>query len=512
MPISQRDVERFAALFDGYDLAYGSYLIRGKSENGKVIGKPQTHRGKATLEHYRLHLEGVGGGLGVIMLKSNDTVSFAAIDYDNKKMDHVKAELQIRGLDLPLVLCRSKSGGGHFYCFMKSETPAIDVRERLGEWTSLLGLAATTEQFPKQTTRFNEDDVGSWINLPYFAADATNRYAIVDGKQMTLREFLDYAESKLVTLSDMEHSALEDSALFDEGPPCLQTIEAQGGFQEGTKKDGMFNVGVYLRKRFPDDWEKRLDAYNGVMAQLRSDEVQGLVKQLGRKDYSFKCKQPPINACCNRRVCRTRQFGVGESGGEESKGYSIGNLIRYEAGEGDSPLYAMEINGKRILVTHEEFYNRDSFNKAAFAQINLIPVYMTPTRWLKTLNELILTASVVPLPVDASPTGQLWEHITMFLTQQVMATEREKVTLGVPYREGDRVYFRSMDLFGYLNARRIPFKSQQHVWDVLRRKGGDKIFWNLSGKGVNVWYLPAPSMGEEPDQDAKLEDGPKEAF
>ncbi len=515
MDLSAESVRRFAALFSGYKKAYGTYQIRGSSPDGKSIGKAQTLRGEPTEAIYRAHLEGAGQGLGIIMLREDNSVFFGAIDYDNKTMDHVKAEAKIRALDLPLVLCRSKSGGGHFYCFTKEPVPAATMRARLEEWTALLGLADTTEQFPKQAERYNENDIGNWINLPYFNAGDTNRFAIINGKTVTLEEFLDYAESKRQDAEQMgvSHSPTEDETIFPEGPPCLQTLEENGGFVTGTKKEGMFNVAIYLRKRFPDDWQRRVDEYNGKMAGILSDEVQGIIKQVGKKQYSYKCKQPPINAHCNRRLCRTRMYGVGESDSVEARGYAIGALTRYESSMGDEPLFAMEVNGKRVLITTAQLYSRDEFNRACISQANVIPVHMTPTRWLKFLNDLLPTADVVPLPEDASPMGQLWEHIIIFLTGSVMATERANVALGVPYREGNLIYFRSPDLFQYLNSRRVPFKSPQQVWEMLRQKGGDKTFWNLSGQGMNVWSLPAPKKEEIIEAAANTQSSlPQEAF
>lgn len=501
MEITPEVVQKFAALFAGYSKAYGTFLIRGTAPDGKAIGKAQTLRGQATEAVYRAHLEGAGGGLGVIMLREDNTVYFGAIDYDNKTMDHKKADERIRELDLPLVLCRSKSGGGHFYCFVTEPVPASLMRARLEEWTALLGMADTTEAFPKQAERYNESDIGNWINLPYFDAEKTNRYAFRDSKEIGLIEFTDYAWSKRVTPEQMgiSSAAPEDiESMFYEGPPCLQQIESQGGFIQGTKKEGMFSAAVYLRKRYPDDWQERVDAVNQKMAGLLSTEVTGLIKQVGKKAYSYKCTQPPINACCNRRVCRTRLYGVGETDAVDSRGFSIGALTRYETSNGDEPLFAMEVSGKRVLVTTSQLYSRDEFNRACISQANVIPVHMTPVRWLKFLNDLLPTADIVPLPEDASPLGQLWEHIVMFLTQSVSAIELAQIQMGTPYRDpsDNMIYFRSVDMFTYLNGRRIPYKSPQAVWEMLRAKGGSKKFVNLGGRGMNVWYIPAPAEEE----------------
>jgi hypothetical protein len=101
----------------------------------------------------------------------------------------------------------------------------------------------------------------------------------------------------------------------------------------------------------------------------------------------------------------------------------------------------------------------------------------------------------------------------MFLTQSVSATELAKITLGVPYRDpsDNMIYFRSIDLFTYLNARRIPYKSPQQVWEMLRRKDAAKKFVNLAGRGANVWYVPAPAEEEVQEAQANLSEV-QEAF
>ena len=54
--------------------------------------------------------------------------------------------------------------------------------------SATLGFAGT-EIFPKQTKLIGADDVGSWLNLPYFGE---TRYAFLDtGDGATLQEFFD---------------------------------------------------------------------------------------------------------------------------------------------------------------------------------------------------------------------------------------------------------------------------------------------------------------------------------
>jgi hypothetical protein len=310
MPITDDQIKKFSTLFSGYDNAYGEYEI------DNILGKPgeklvappnkrKTISGPIPTSRWRDHLEGRGRGLGVLPLRSNDTCLFGAIDCDNRMVNHDELVRTVQKLELPLVVCRSKSGGAHLYVFFKEEVPATIVRERLAEWTAALGFSDSTELFPKQTARASKDDIGNWINIPYYDSEKTFRYCVHNSKNLSLDEFLETAEAfKIDTrcASKPYFKQQSNQDLFWEGPPCLIALHSKGGFAEGTRNDGMFAVGVYLRKRYGDEWSNHMDEYNEVMAKLPSSEIVGIVKSLRNKEkktegYTYPCKRGPYKHC-----------------------------------------------------------------------------------------------------------------------------------------------------------------------------------------------------------------------
>ena len=115
--------------------------------------------------------------------------------------------------------------------------------------------------FPKQIKlHLDRDDVGNFLNLPYYNSEDGLRYAIKDdGTSATLDEFIELYEqykqtpeqvTKLQTGGEAEQHQLTD------GPPCLQIL-AKNKISEGGRNNGLFNLGVYLRKAYPDSWESR---------------------------------------------------------------------------------------------------------------------------------------------------------------------------------------------------------------------------------------------------------------
>jgi hypothetical protein len=204
---------RFLALFSGFEHAYGTYEAKKAGDSGKVNGRALTVRGKLPLERMQGHLNGDGIGVGIVTLREDNTCCFGVIDVDIQGAVKLREDLpvlekRIKALKLPLVLCRSKSGGAHLYLFMSEPVSAVLMREKLNEWAAALGYKGC-ETFPKQYCRVDkEEDVGNWINLPYYKARATMRYALLDGRGIHFGEFLDLAESKRVSIEDLKNLLL----------------------------------------------------------------------------------------------------------------------------------------------------------------------------------------------------------------------------------------------------------------------------------------------------------------
>jgi hypothetical protein len=168
-------IERFKRLFRGYEHAHGQHeLSAAADDNGKVKGRAATKGYGATDKEYDIHLAGKGTSLGLISLMQDNRCWFGAIDIDIQGDRPLKEKIEelekrIRALELPLVVCRSKSGGAHLYMFGSEPLPAKELTTKLKELSAILGYGGC-EIFPKQTTRVNEGDRGNWINIAYYGA------------------------------------------------------------------------------------------------------------------------------------------------------------------------------------------------------------------------------------------------------------------------------------------------------------------------------------------------------
>lgn len=478
-------------LFRGYDRAHGRYDIRRVSERGKQEGRANTIREPATEAIWNAHLAGTGPGVGIIPLLGDNTVVWAAIDIDLYNLDHAKLEKDIKRLGLPLVVARTKSGGAHCYVFFSEPAPATRVVQALESYAALLGYGGC-EIFPKQTSRYDEDkDIGNWLNMPYFNVEKTTRYGIKDGKPLSLEEFLAYAEASKITVDDLIDVEIKET-LFEDGPPCLQVLQNKGGFPDGTRNDGMYNVAVYLRKRYPDNWQDKVFDYNKELCDppLTLTEINILVKSVERKAYGFRCKQPPINAYCNRRQCLQRRFGVGESV-DNANLPEIGQLTKYE---GDPVLWYLEIDGHRIQMTTEDLINQRNFKKKVADSINRIIKTFPQHKWDQYIDEKMQHCDVIDVPEDATAFGQFKILVDTYVTGLAQATSVEELAHRfTPYNTGTgEVWIRSTGLFQYMATHGFTYKSENHVWQMMRELGAKKEYVRAGGKTFNVWVLPAP--------------------
>ena len=173
-------VEKFKSIFEGLDIAYGQHQPQGSRADGKQQGKSYMVRKEVTHELWEKHLEGEGPSLGIIPIRADNTTKWGCLDIDTYPLDHRSLITRIRKLGLPLVYCKSKSGGAHLFLFMKNPIASKLVRTKLIDMAASLGQS-DSEVFPKQSgIQPEKGDLGNFLNLTYFHSDKSVRYAIKD--------------------------------------------------------------------------------------------------------------------------------------------------------------------------------------------------------------------------------------------------------------------------------------------------------------------------------------------
>lgn len=329
----------------------------------------------------------------------------------------------------------------------------------------------------------------------------STRYAIHLGESMSMEEFIEYAKNKSLTQKQVEDIEVSNNE-FGDAPPCLETLVASG-FPPGSMNNGLFNMGVYARMKFGDDWQKYVFAYNErFMGPGASHEVQQLIKSLDKKKYTYKCHEAPICGVCDKSSCSGREFGPM---GEHSPYKSPENkrkfrpcvldevdqpIIRFDPPEesDDEPFYVFNIKGKRMTATLEMISHQGKFLHGYLKKFHKVMAAIEVDRWNTKMNELLDGADVKAMAIDGGPEGQFMIYLESFCTK-IEARSKDELLQGKPWNDNGKTYFRLMDLMKYLDINRFKTFSQTQLCDILRRRGADHHKFMIKGKCVACWSI-----------------------
>jgi hypothetical protein len=481
------NLERFIERFSGLQRAYGTTSIVGLRDDGKKKVDSRVMHGEPTTDLWERHLAGEEPSLGIIPIIDGNTARWGCIDIDDFSLDLHELNTKLQEKKLPLILCRSKSGGAHLFLFTTEQAPASLFRIKLTEMAATLGYASH-EVFPKQTQILTErGDTGNFLNLPYFGGDQTTRYSLdSENKVNTLEQFLDYADEKEITLQELENlKAIKEIKALAEGPPCLQHLVTEG-FPQGTRNNGLFNLGIYAKLSNSDEWEIKIEEYNRAYLNppLAAGEILTIIKQLRTKDYNYKCNDQPISSHCNSGVCKTRKFGISPATAMPS----FGSLTKQNS---NPPVWFLDVENNRLELSTEDLQNQTRFQRVCMEAIDKMPPKMSERAWQTIVQNLLNSVTIIEVPQDASIEGQFHDLVESFCTDRAQAQTKEEVLLGKPYTENGRTQFRLSDLEAYLQRHNFRYFSRPKITARLRDMNAEHSGANIKGRFVNLWAVPS---------------------
>jgi hypothetical protein len=497
--------EQFHEVFAGLTRAYGKYTI-GDNSNIKVEGTAKTISEPYTSKLWELHLTGKLG-LGVIPINDENKCRWGCIDVDEYNLN--LEDLSKKFKKQNIIICRSKSGGAHLFIFTKKFINAKLMIKKLKYICDSLHFSKY-DLFPRQDKILTErGDTGNWLNMPYFKGEETDRYAIYDGKALSPERFLKWIEKfSLDNIEDINLGGIDkpetSEDLLPSGPPCLQHLVKQG-FPEGTRNNGLFNLGVYLRKAHPDDWEDKLEDMNlkYMNPPLKNREFSTVLYSLNKKEYNYKCNEQPIQAYCDRPKCLTCKFGVNDDGQMPS----LNGITKIST---DPPCYFLTISEKRIgPLKSEQIINFNFFKKVVFENLNMLLPKIAEKLWIETVNDLMIKLEQVEAPDDSSNKGRLWDLLERFCTGSTASEVQEDLLRGKAVVKKEITEFRINDFMEFLERHRFKEFKLHEVTAYLKNKGATHDSKKIKGKFTNFWQIPSFTKQQEAFTQPKID---KEAY
>ena len=508
--------KRFMDLFAGFAGAHGTHGVPDRDPEGlkwNIKKTAKTLRQSVTTQLWQDHLEGKRP-LGVIPIREDSSCSWGSIDFDVYDTDILKIVADVERTKLPLVPCRSKSGGLHLFLFLREPCPASEVLASLKDAAASLGMA-DSEIFPKQGQILAERaDTGNWMVMPYFGGDFGGKLKMQrglkkTGAEMTPEEFLRFAEKSKTTLDEFVKLCVvrrlppaaskgkrgsggkPGKGDFSDGPPCLQHLTASGVQKDGRKRT-LFMMALYFKRCDQATWKEKLEEANRKFftPSLPSEEVMGVIRSCEKKDYEYTCKEEPMKSHCNSSLCRMRKFGVGR-GGE----YPIITGMRKLLTE--PPRWFVDVENACLELSTEELQTYIRFHRACMDRVGKCYMMVRQDAWLSIVAEAMSNMTTIDAPPDASVSGQFHELLEEFLTNRARGTRPEDLLLGRPYENPDekRHYFTLRALGRFLHQEGMRDMTRGQITSRLTDMGGKHRFLNFENKkGLNTWSVPTDKI------------------
>ena len=513
MPSEDDNAARIMALFSGNEDFCGTHGPPDWDEEKDKWSIQRTARtlaDRTTIAHWQQHLVGARP-LGVAPTRRDSSCLWGSIDVDDYEVDAMAVCSKVASAKLPLIACRSKSGGLHLFLFLSAPEPARAAQTALRDAAAVLGLSES-EIYPKQAElRTERGDQPNWMVMPYFGALGPPGAGTMGGKlreqwgvkpgggEMTLSEFLRTAEGARCALKDIkpprprrasQTNGSTAATPFADGPPCLQHLAATG-IPRGGQNNALIMMGIYYKKAYPDEWRTKLTEANATFLNPPGSEegLKSAIASLEKRDYNYTCKKEPMVGHCNVAICRGREHGVGEEGQHPL----ITSISRYDT---DPPLWFVDVEGHRVVATTEQLQNYPLFHRLCMERASRVYAAMRQADWLQVLRDAMTGMTPIPAPPDVGEGGRFLEMLTEFLTNRTRAQRKEDLLSGRPWEslEDGRHYFSLTPFMQHMRREGERDVRRSSVTQRVEGLGGGHVFWNIQGKGINLWWVPGDAI------------------
>jgi hypothetical protein len=458
-------VEKFREVFSGLERAHGVYVPGEVNDSGKRGGKAFIKKEPVTPQHWIDHIEGKDPSLGIVPIMDDATCRWGCIDIDTYPLDHKKLIKSIEKFKLPLIVCRSKSGGAHLFLFIDGVISAKFMRSKLTNFSALLGHA-DCEIFPKQIElQADRGDTGNFLNLPYHAGDDSMRHGYNSkGESLLLSEFLSFVEERKITeenLKKFKTKKIKTVEELEDGPPCLRTLISVG-VEVGGRDEVLYQYTVYARKKWPENWQDKISEFN------------------------FKYMKPPLG---HAQVTKTINQ-------HENK---------------DDPVWFLNFEEHRLAIDTDTLFEQKKFRKKCMDSLTQLPNKLTEDAWTLKIQSLLQDCEEIETPEEITKYGQLDSYLYSFIYDQGVSEREEEIAIEMPWEHDNNIYFQPKTLKEYLNKKRFIALTQTEIHaHVMKDLNGGSFRKKVKGVTYYLWYVPSnpPPLKELPIPDMKK----KEAY
>lgn len=504
-------IELFAELFRGNTSCYGVHIPESEvlPEGQKAKGRSFIKSEELTLDVYADHLKGKQS-IGVVPIDANNNVRFAAIDVDVYPLNPWRYCVVIQKYKLPLVPFKSKSGGLHLFCFFSEDIAAEKALSCLDIMRHLLLIPSDVEMFPKQR-RLAAKGKGNFINLPLYQGEQTTRYAYQpNGEPMEFKQALKHCRDSRVTYKALMQRL--SKLPLSSAPPCLQALYINNEVSVTARNRNifLFNAAIYLKARWKEEFAERLAYLNETLDQaLDNQELEStIIASHNRSNYAYQCEDASLKSCCNKTLCKTREFGKGCSTVSD---FTFEQLVQVNS---NPPYYKWTVNGAEMVFYKEsELRAQDKFLDLCLRYLHKVPNKLKVDAWNDILNTALQDIRVEDVTTsDLSPYSMWLSYFREYLTERILAQVPEQVITGLVYYNEVGYWFKIEHFAGWLNNTK-KFKeysfAQMHYMFKSLGVAPRRFYIPQRKTTVRMWCCPVKALeyalAKDDEQNPELE-------
>ena len=485
------ELQALSAFFAGRSDCYGTYTVDQVAAPGKKLeGQGRTYpnkefpRAKVVADLYAEHWRGILR-LGIVPVFLDGTCKWFCIDIDNYELDHLKLAASISAKQLPLVMCRSKSGGAHLYCFLTEPVDAKSAIDLGKKWAKDLSYEKA-EVFPKQYKFDSPEAKGNWIILPYFGGDKAEDFCLDQyTHRVDFHDFLAYIKSKVITPEEFKEffslngKEWSQDDILENTPPCIRTMMKTKVADGDGRNTAASHLSYYFQKLDEffetDNWQDKLAEFNAEFFDppLGYRELSQIIKNHRSGKYKYRCDQPPMVSMCDKEVCLKCKFGIGRDVSFYGD-VQISGITKIETG-GD-PIWKVYVNGSPVSMSTDALLTPRLFRREVMAMINVLISPMKQIEHDSIIGPITRDALVIEQAAIISSAGKIADCFRNWVSHTIDKSHvRGDILKGLPILRKDKkkyiIFFRINDLM--IEYRRLykEIMDDRNMFTALRSIG-----------------------------------------
>jgi hypothetical protein len=499
-------IDEFIKLFSGLQENFGKAdMSKAEFDKERNKIKPPYVWAQETVtpSHYKQHLAGTIS-IGIQPCTKDGKASFGCIDVDAKNYKDFNIPLLLSYIEkykLPLIPCRSKSGGLHIYLFLKEAIDAQTMRDSLASLLLPLELPRTTEIYPKQVELEPDENgnlSGNFINLPYQKEKETTRHALdKNNRPLSLEQFIKIAIESQLNPSELKQliTRCEEEVLkggdpeFEDGPCCLQRLSKT---KLGDGRDRfMFNYMVFAKKKYKEDWPDKVNQANKYFAvPWPLKKINDKIRAWTKDTAGHTCNDEILEPKCMKHVCVKRKFGIKSdvttifpliSGLQ--KIMSTTPRLRFMVEKPDGKPVQCEASNPKMVTKQSDLLD------LIWLQANFMPDPLSPGKFRAFLNQLAKDSVTIYPASGTDIKDQLYQHLYTYCVNSTQAKTKSDIRGGLCWTEGGFHYFIFSSFFETLPTR---WKLDARDTGIIMKHdlgAEDDVSYNINNKTQKVWRL-----------------------